>query len=121
MYRIRNQPRCGRGEDGQTTLEYAVILTALAIAAIVALLYMSGVLRGAYSQATPSPDAPSAGTQTFLPPGTCDTNYSGACIPSPPPDLDCNDLAGMGIAGTVYVGDSDPLHLDSDGDGIACN
>ena len=126
MHRIRNQPRCGRGEDGQTTVEYAVILAALAIAAIVALVYMSGTIRGTFRGATPSPDTPSSDTpssdaQTFRPPITCDAHYSGACIPPPPPDLDCDDFARMGITGTVNVRDSDPHHLDGDGDGIACN
>ena len=121
MYRIRIRPRCGRGEDGQTTVEYAVILAALAIAAIVALVYMSGTIRGTFRGATPSPDAPSADTQTFRPPSTCDAHYSGACIPPPPPDVDCDDFARMGITSTVTVGDSDPYHLDTDGDGIACN
>ena len=89
MHRIRNQPRCGRGEDGQTTVEYAVILAALAIAAIVALVYMSGTIRGTFRGATPSPDTASPDTQTFQPPVvTCDAHYSGACIPLPPPDLD---------------------------------
>ena len=116
MHRIRYQPRCGRGEDGQTTVEYAVILAALAIAAIVALVYMSATIRGTFRGATASPDP-----ETFRPPVTCDAHYSGACIPRPPPDLDCDDLAHMGITGTVVVGDSDPHHLDMDGDGIACN
>jgi Flp pilus assembly pilin Flp len=121
MHRNRTRPRCGRGEDGQTTVEYAVILAALAIAAIVALLYMSGAIRGTFRRATPSPDRPSANSQTFLPPVTCDAHYSGACIPPPPPDVDCDDFPHMGITGTVYVGDSDPHRLDTDGDGIACN
>jgi Flp pilus assembly pilin Flp len=122
MHRIRNQPRCGRGEDGQTTVEYAVILAALAIAAIVALGYMSGTIRGAFRGATPSPDTAPRDTQMFQPPlVTCDAHYSGACIPPPPPDLDCDDLAHMGITGTVSVSEADPHHLDTDGDGIACN
>ena len=121
MYKIRNQLRCGRGEDGQTTVEYALILAALSIAAIVAVVYMSGALRDTFGRATPSPDAQSTGTQAFRPPVTCDTHYIGACIPSPPPDLDCDDLAQLGVTGTVTVGDSDPQHLDADGDGIACN
>lgn len=120
MHRIRNQLRCGRGEDGQTTVEYALILAALAIAAIAAVVYMSGALRGTFSGATPSPDG-SSKTQMFRPPVTCDAHYSGACIPPPPPGVDCSDFADMGITATVYVGDSDPDHLDADGDGIACN
>ena len=116
MHSTRSQPRCGRGEDGQTTVEYALILGALAIAAIVALVYMSGAIRGTFSGATPSPD-----TQTFRPPIICDAHYSGACIPPRPPDVNCDDFARMGITGTINVGDSDPHHLDTDGDGIACN
>ena len=122
MYKIRKQLRCRRGEDGQTTVEYALILSALAIAAIVAVLYMSGALRDTFGRATPSPDAQSAATQTFRPPTvTCDSHYIGACIPSPPPAVDCDDFAQLGVTGTVTVSDSDPQHLDADGDGIACN
>ena len=121
MRKIRDQLRCGRGEDGQTTVEYALILAALSIAAIVAVVYMSGALRDTFGRATPSPDAQSTRTQAFRPPVTCDAHYIGACIPSPPPDLDCDDLAELGVTGTVTVSDSDPQHLDADGDGIACN
>jgi Flp pilus assembly pilin Flp len=120
MHRNRIRPRSVRGEDGQTTVEYAVILAALAIAAIVALLYMSGTVGGTFRRVTPSPDG-SSKTQMFRPPVTCDAHYSGACIPPPPPDVDCSDFADMGITRTVYVVDSDPDHLDTDGDGIACN
>jgi len=117
MSNIRIPRLCGRREDGQTTAEYAIILAALAIAAIVALLFMRDTVRGTFRGA-----AQSAETQTFQPPSvTCDANYSGACIPPPPPDLDCDDLAGMGITGTVNVTGSDPQGLDGDGDGIACN
>ena len=46
----------------------------------------------------------------------CDSNYVGACIPSPPPDLDCGDITArrFRIVGT------DVHRFDSDGDGIAC-
>lgn len=47
--------------------------------------------------------------------GNCDPNYSGACIPPYPPDLDCADVAqGFAIVG------ADPHGFDADGDGIAC-
>lgn len=48
--------------------------------------------------------------------GKCDPNYTGACIPSPPPDLDCGDITArrFRIVGT------DVHRFDSDGDGIAC-
>lgn len=50
-------------------------------------------------------------------PGTrCDPNYAGACIPPPPPDLDCSGITArrFSVVGT------DVHHFDSDGDGIAC-
>jgi Flp pilus assembly pilin Flp len=116
MYTVPDRRRRGRSEKGQTTVEYAVIVAVLAIAAIVALVFLRDTVRGTFSDATPSPP-----TQTFRPPVACDAHYSGGCIPAPPPDLDCDDLARMGIAGTVSVAGSDPHHLDDDGDGIACN
>lgn len=45
----------------------------------------------------------------------CDPSYSGACLPSPPPDLDCVD-----VGRTVRVRPPDPHHLDGDGDGLGC-
>jgi endonuclease YncB( thermonuclease family) len=46
---------------------------------------------------------------------TCLPDYVGACVPPPPPDLDCADI-GHPIR---IVGD-DPHRLDRDGDGKAC-
>ncbi|MBA2274067.1 MAG: thermonuclease family protein [Actinobacteria bacterium] len=46
----------------------------------------------------------------------CDPNYSGACIPSYPPDIDCPDAGAEGFRSTG----SDPHGFDSDGDGLAC-
>ncbi len=48
--------------------------------------------------------------------GRCDPNYSGACIPTRPPDIDCPDAGAEGFSSTG----SDPHGFDSDGDGIAC-
>lgn len=45
----------------------------------------------------------------------CLPDYQGACVPPPPPDLDCSDLKGP----ITVVGD-DPHHLDGDHDGKAC-
>jgi endonuclease YncB( thermonuclease family) len=53
------------------------------------------------------------------PNGKCDPNYSGACVPPPPPDLDCADIRAMGIAPVRVVG-SDPHRLDGDHDGLGC-
>jgi hypothetical protein len=49
----------------------------------------------------------------------CDPNYSGACIPPYPPDVDCSDLAALGITQVTVTG-TDVHHLDPDGDGIGC-
>ena len=46
----------------------------------------------------------------------CDPNYSGACIPSPPPDLDCGDIT----ARRFRVVGTDVHNFDVDHDGIAC-
>lgn len=48
--------------------------------------------------------------------GRCDPNYSGACLPTYPPDIDCPDA---GVEGFRSTG-SDPHGFDSDGDGFAC-
>jgi endonuclease YncB( thermonuclease family) len=45
----------------------------------------------------------------------CLPEYQGACVPPPPPDLDCSD-----IGGPVRVVGDDPHHLDGDHDGKAC-
>lgn len=46
----------------------------------------------------------------------CDPNYTGACIPPYPPDLDCTEISATNFNS---VG-SDPHGLDGDGDGVAC-
>lgn len=62
-----------------------------------------------------------SGPPTKNPPpnGKCDPNYTGACVPPYPPDLDCADLRAMGAAPVRSIG-SDPHRLDGDGDGIGC-
>ena len=47
--------------------------------------------------------------------GACDPWYRGACVPSPPPDVDCAQ-----VGGPVAVVGSDPHRLDGDGDGVGC-
>ncbi len=54
---------------------------------------------------TPAPATPS-----------CDPNYTGACIPVVPYDLDCGDVGAVNFSS---VG-SDPNGFDGDGDGVAC-
>jgi micrococcal nuclease len=48
--------------------------------------------------------------------GGCDPSYPDFCIPSPPPDLDCADIAQHGFR---VVGD-DPHRFDGDRDGVGC-
>ncbi len=61
----------------------------------------------------PAPPPPSGGDDG----GNCDPNYSGACIPPYPPDLDCTQISAQGLR---VVGE-DPHGFDADGDGIACD
>lgn len=62
-----------------------------------------------------------SGPPTKDPPpnGKCDPNYTGACVPPFPPDLDCADLRALGLAPVRSIG-SDPHGLDGDGDGVGC-
>lgn len=46
----------------------------------------------------------------------CDPSYPDRCIPSPPPDLDCEDI----IYRNFQVNSSDPHGFDKDEDGISC-
>lgn len=45
----------------------------------------------------------------------CDPNYTGACVPPYPPDVDCDDVRAR-----VRVVGADPHRLDGDGDGWGC-
>jgi micrococcal nuclease len=55
---------------------------------------------------------------TTLPagPGGCDPSYPDACIPPPPPDLDCGDVAPR----RFRVVPPDPHRFDGDHDGVGC-
>lgn len=46
----------------------------------------------------------------------CDASYPDVCIASPPPDLDCSDVAVKGFK----VVPPDPHGFDREGDGIGC-
>ena len=46
----------------------------------------------------------------------CDSSYPDYCIPSPPPDLDCNDIPFTNFR----VLQPDPHRFDGDYDGIGC-
>jgi micrococcal nuclease len=64
--------------------------------------------------------APSTTPRPLVHPrGSCDPNYTGACVPPYPPDLDCKDIRALGLAPVRSIG-SDPHRLDGDGDGWGC-
>lgn len=46
----------------------------------------------------------------------CDKSYPGVCIPSPPPDLDCGEIAYR----EFVVLPPDPHRFDGDKDGVGC-
>jgi Flp pilus assembly pilin Flp len=118
---MRNRDRRrGRAEAGQALAEYELLIALGALLVIVAMLFLAGkadrVIRGAG-------ESTSTSQPVFAPPAAvqCDGSYEGACVPPPPPDLDCADLTGMGIPLPVsLVGSKDPHHLDPDGDGLGC-
>ncbi len=51
------------------------------------------------------------------PPSNCDPSYSDRCIPSPPPDLDCEDISFRNFQVNSSL---DPHGFDQDDDGIGC-
>jgi hypothetical protein len=94
--------------------EYALILAIGALAVIAGVLFLGGevdqLLRGAASR--PGVLEP--------PPAVCEPGYGGACVPTFPPDLDCDDLRDRGIPLPLPVDGEDPHGLDPDGDGLGC-
>jgi len=50
-------------------------------------------------------------------PTDCDESYPDDCIPSPPPNLNCDD---KGVRNNIKVEGSDPHDFDRDNDGIGC-
>lgn len=73
-----------------------------------------GLWAGCTAEVDPEPQekpAPVSGVG-----GNCDPNYSGACIPSYPPDLDCPEVGATDFRSTG----SDPHGFDGDADGSAC-
>lgn len=69
--------------------------------------------------ATPAPIVPFAGQvppATPSPAANCDPSYPSVCIPPPPPDLDCGDIAFRRF--TVLP--PDPHGFDGNHDGVGC-
>ncbi len=68
--------------------------------------------------AVPPTAVPPAPAPTARPRGNCDPAYPDVCIPPPPPDLDCADVAPLC---RFRVLPPDPHQFDlGDGDGIGC-
>lgn len=77
----------------------------------------------ASGSATPTRTATASPTATFGP--GCHPSYPDFCIPPPPPDLNCADVAKLpgyraGFRVIHTVPDPDPHRLDGDKDGDAC-
>jgi micrococcal nuclease len=66
--------------------------------------------RGIVSDPAPAVAAPAGAASG------CDPSYPSVCIPSPPPDLDCGDIAFR----RFDVIPPDPHRFDGDHDGIGC-
>lgn len=49
-------------------------------------------------------------------PSNCDPAYPTVCIPSPPPDLNCGNIAYRDFGALP----ADPHHFDGDNDGVGC-
>lgn len=69
-----------------------------------------------FRQGTCSTVAANAQTSLNTSGNSCDSNYSGVCIPVYPPDLDCGDILERNFQSIGH----DPHRLDGDHDGIAC-
>lgn len=65
---------------------------------------------------TSVPPTPVPPTATPKPQPACDPNYTGACVPPYPPDVNCPQIP---VKNFRSIG-SDPHRLDADHDGIAC-
>jgi hypothetical protein len=114
LKRVRDRRR----ESGQGTVEYELLISVGALAVLVAMLLFAGnidrLLGRASTEVSPA-------SHVFTPPvAVCDASYPGVCVPPGPPDLDCADLAALGIPVPVTVTGSDPHALDPDGDGLGC-
>jgi Flp pilus assembly pilin Flp len=123
---VRNRDlRRRRAQAGAGLVEYELLIALGALLVIAAMLLFAGNVDGLVRG---SGESTSSQHRVFKPPvsGQCEAGYQGVCIPLAPPDLDCADLAGMGIPLPVtIVGNNDPHGLDSDGggpdgDGLGC-
>ena len=71
--------------------------------------------RGLWADAAPEAE-PTSPPAASVPGSGCDPAYPDVCIPPPPPDLDCGDVAFR----RFKVLPADPHRFDLDFDGIGC-
>jgi uncharacterized repeat protein (TIGR01451 family) len=70
---------------------------------------------------TPAPGPAQPPPPTPPPPGAaCHPSYPDACIPPPPPDLDCADIPYRDFYVRRDIPDADPHILDGNEDGVGC-
>jgi micrococcal nuclease len=65
---------------------------------------------------TPTTTAP----LPLAPPANCAASYPDVCIPPPPPDLDCGQVAHKRFRVIYTVASPDPHRFDGDRDGVGC-
>jgi Flp pilus assembly pilin Flp len=106
-----------RRQDGQGTVEYGVLIGFGALLVILSMLYLAANIDGLVRDTGRETNAPTSQPVRVV---GCDAGYSGACIPPPPPDLDCLELAARGVSLPVRVVGRDSHNLDPDGDGRGC-
>jgi endonuclease YncB( thermonuclease family) len=106
---------------GRELGKYALRMLADAQRAKAAKRGLWGACPGAVLDPYRAIDTGISGPPTKEPPpnGKCDPNYTGACVPPYPPDLDCADLRALGLAPVRSIG-SDPHGFDGDDDRIGC-
>lgn len=75
-----------------------------------------GAITGEAEPVAQPPPVVIAPTNAPVQSGNCDPAYPTLCLPPPPPDLDCGQIA----ARRFDVLPPDPHNLDSDGDGVGC-
>jgi Flp pilus assembly pilin Flp len=113
----RAHPGRPYGEEGQSNVEYALIVAGVAIILLAAVWAFGGSTDDRFT--TTATDVPSANLKPPDPTVRCDSNYTG-CIPPAPPKLSCEELRTRGLLPVSVIG-SDPHGLDNNGDGVACN
>jgi Flp pilus assembly pilin Flp len=105
----------GQGDGGQATVEYSLLIATGAVAVVGAMLLLAGSVERLFGKTADSAGGPVPAL------AECDPSYQGGCVPPAPPDLDCDDLAALGVPTPIEVVGTDPHNLDPDGNGLGCD